>query len=145
MHAILETIRSNGTATWIVLISALMFVGSIVLAWFFIMKMPIDYLTNDQSRVYTFRKKHPIAGGALMICKNLFGLLLMISGIIMLFIPGQGVLFIFLGLTLVDFPRKKRLIRRMFKWRNTLNVINRIRRQANQPPLEPPVAPQHGQ
>lgn len=144
MHAFLETIRSNGTATWIVLISALMFFGSIVLAWFFIVKMPTDYLTNDQSRVHTFRKKHPVAGAVLMVCKNVFGMLLVICGIIMLFIPGQGVLFIFLGLTLIDFPGKRRIIRRMFKWRNTLKVINRIRRQSNQPPLEPPVAPQHG-
>lgn len=141
MHAILETIRSHGTATGIVLISAVMFFGSIVLAWLFIVKMPTDYLTSDHSALQTLRTKHPIAGAMVKVCKNLFGLLLVICGIIMLFIPGQGVLFIFLGLTLIDFPGRKRLIRRMLTWRNTLNVINRIRRQANQPPLEPPAAP----
>jgi len=139
VHAILETIRSNATATWIVLISVLMFFGSIVLTWLFIVKIPTDYLTNDHCRVQTFRSNHPVAGIVVFVCKNLFGLLVVICGMIMLFTPGQGVLFIFLGLTLIDFPRKKQLIRRMVRWRNTLNVINRIRRQAHQPPIEPPV------
>ncbi|MCP4853717.1 MAG: hypothetical protein GY903_04405 [Fuerstiella sp.] len=132
-------------AIWIVLISAVMFFGSIVLAWFLIVKMPTDYFASDRSIVRTFRTNHPVAGAFLIVCRNLFGLLLVVCGIIMLFTPGQGVLFIFLGLMLIDFPGKKRLIRRMLTWRNTLNVINRIRRQANQPPLEPPAALQDGQ
>ncbi len=81
-----------------------MFFGSIVLAWLFVVRMPTDYLTSDHSAVQTFRTNHPIAGAVLIVCRNLFGLLLVICGIIMLFIPGQGVLFIFLGLTLIDFP-----------------------------------------
>ncbi|MEO1982972.1 MAG: PGPGW domain-containing protein [Fuerstiella sp.] len=136
---ILETIRSHGPAIWIVLISALMFFGSIVLAWLFVVRMPPHDLTNDYCRVQTSRSNHPVAGIVVFVCKNLFGLLVVICGMIMLFTPGQGVLFIFLGLTLIDFPRKKQLIRRMVRWRNTLNVINRIRRQAHQPPIEPPV------
>jgi hypothetical protein len=135
MKAIVDTFSFDGTAIWVVVFSVGMFLGSIVLAWVFIVKMPADYLTNDHP-YQRFRSHHPVARLIILVCRNLFGLLMVVCGIIMLFIPGQGILFIFLGLTLLDFPGKKRLIRRMLSRRKTLDVINRIRAKANQQPLE---------
>ena len=140
MDALIKTVQEHGTATWIVVVSALMFFGSIVLAWLFIVKIPTDYLTNDQPRVRTYRSGHPIMGAILWVGKNAFGVLLAISGFIMLFIPGQGLLFIFLGITLVDFPGKKHWVRRMVGWRNTLKIINQVRCKAGEAPLESPVS-----
>ena len=138
MSELFDAIRSNGATVWFLLASVLMFFGSIILAWVFILRIPPDYLTSDRPARHTLRAHHPVIGLILLIIKNLFGLLLMISGFIMLFIPGQGVMFILLGLTLVDFPGRKNFIRRVIGWRNTLKVINGIRRKAHKPTLESP-------
>lgn len=131
-------IRAWGTGTLLIVTSVVTFFASIVLAWLFIVRIPADYLTNDDSKVKRFRATYPLAGAVLSVGKNLLGLLFAASGFIMLFIPGQGLLFIFLGLTLIDFPGRKELIRKLLSWRDTLSVINQIRSRAGRFPLEAP-------
>ena len=45
--------------------------------------------------------------------RNLYGSLLILAGIVMLFLPGQGILTILFGFLLLDFPGKRGLWRRM--------------------------------
>ena len=111
------------------------------LAWLFIVRVPADYLAEDASVRGPFRSRHPIIGGIAWFVRNAFGVLFVISGFIMLFIPGQGVLFMFLGLTMVDFPRKTDLIRRMLGRPKLLKVINRSRNRAGKADLEMPELP----
>jgi hypothetical protein len=54
----------------------------------------------------------------------------------MFFTPGQGILTLLLGMSLVDVPGKQRLMRKLIRRPRVLKVINRLRAKADQPPLE---------
>jgi hypothetical protein len=51
-------------------------------------------------------------------------------------IPGQGVLTMIIGLTLVDFPGKRSLEERILRRPWVLHAINRLRARFARPPLE---------
>ncbi|MGI9471334.1 MAG: PGPGW domain-containing protein [Rubripirellula sp.] len=131
------TLIANGALPWLVLGSAAMFVGSILVAWMLIVHMPADFLTRDCHAPTAFASRHPIIRWTWRIFRNVFGVLLVSVGLVMLVTPGQGILFIFLGATMVDFPRKQQVIRRLLGRKGVLNVINRVRRKANKPELTP--------
>ncbi len=134
----------NGNLIWILLLSALMFVVSIVVARLWIVHMPPDYLTMDRSQQRRLFDRRPLVRVVWWFVRNVLGLLIMSAGAIMLFTPGQGILFILLGLMLLDFPGKYPLLRRLLGRRGVLKMINRVRRQANRPPLEYPGASRTG-
>jgi hypothetical protein len=51
-------------------------------------------------------------------------------------IPGQGLLTMIIGLTLLDFPGKREVERRVLKHRRVLAAINGLRARFHRPPLE---------
>ena len=71
----------------------------------------------------------------LWLLKNLFGLLLVIAGMLMLVLPGQGLLTIFVGLIFLDFPGKYRMERKMVSNDSVLRSINWVRARTGKPPL----------
>jgi len=64
-----------------------------------------------------------------LILKNILGILLLIFGIIMLFLPGQGILTIFISLLLIDFPGKWKLINYLSHKKKIVEAMNLIRRR----------------
>ena len=67
--------------------------------------------------------------------KNLIGYGLIVAGLLMLFLPGQGILTLVMGLLLVDYPGKFRLERKLVKTPAILNSLNWLRKKAKKPPL----------
>lgn len=122
------------------MLTALMFVGSIVVAAMLIVRIPADFLTRDSAAEpvvdHRFLAGRPVLRALFVLLKNVFGLWIFILGIVMLVTPGQGLLFLFLGLTLLDFPGKQRLVRRLLKRPGVLKMVNKIRERAQRPPLE---------
>ena len=78
---------------------------------------------------------HPAWRWTLAIAKNLFGALLVVLGVVMIFTPGQGLLALVLGISLLDIPGKRALERRLIQQPKVLGVINRMRARAGRPPL----------
>jgi UPF0716 family protein affecting phage T7 exclusion len=72
--------------------------------------------------------------------KNLLGILIVLVGVAMLLLPGQGILTILIGLMLLDFPGKQRLERRLVQQPSVWRAINWMRAKAHQPALELPTA-----
>jgi len=66
------------------------------------------------------------------------GLTLVLAGILMLFLPGQGVLSILVGLSLMRFPGKKRLQARLLAKPRVAAALQWMRRRAGRPPLQLP-------
>ena len=122
--------RSDASAGWKV--------GSIALVWALIVWMPSDYLTRSRLAEDGVFSRYPVARITMIVIKNLIGLALVALGLVMLLTPGQGVLSIFIGVTLLDFPGKRKLVRRMLGRQGVLKLMNRIRQNANRPPLEAP-------
>ena len=77
---------------------------------------------------------------ALSVGRNLLGAVLLACGLIMLFTPGQGLLFMLMGLAFMDFPGKHALIRWTGASQTVLRTLNHIRSKAGRPPFEHPDA-----
>ena len=98
-------------------------------------RIPADYYA------YSERSGAPWPGRRLWLrvlwvgLKNIFGLGFLILGILMLVLPGQGILTILLGLSLLDFPGKFRLQRRLVSRPSVLSSMNWIRQRAGREPL----------
>jgi len=67
--------------------------------------------------------------------KNIVGMMLIIGGIALLFLPGQGILTILIGLLIMDFPYKYKVEIWVIKHHFILRSINKLREKAKQPPL----------
>jgi hypothetical protein len=82
--------------------------------------------------------RHVIIRGLGLLTKNLAGGLLVVLGLIMALpgVPGQGLLTMLIGLTLLSFPGKRRLERRFVRIPALLGAINRLRTRFARPPLE---------
>ncbi|MDH3418496.1 MAG: hypothetical protein OEM78_03420 [Gammaproteobacteria bacterium] len=74
----------------------------------------------------------------LMALKNLLGLGFVVLGILMLFVPGQGVLTIVVGLTIMNYPGKFQLERWLVMRPRVLPALNWLRERYGAPPLEEP-------
>ena len=67
--------------------------------------------------------------------KNAIGALLFVAGVLMLFLPGPGVLTILAALALLNFPGKRKLELRVLHIPSVLSAINRVRARAGRLPL----------
>lgn len=108
-------------------------VGSLV-AGFVVVKMPADYFHHSRSREF-MTDSHPALRWSGALAKNAAGALLVALGVLMVFIPGPGVLTILLGVTLLDFPGKRRLELKLISRPEVLRGVNAIRARYGRPPL----------
>ncbi|MDE0638423.1 MAG: hypothetical protein OXI43_21485 [Candidatus Poribacteria bacterium] len=96
--------------------------------------LPHDYFTETKQGQHI---KNPILRFFVSLLKNIVGGVLIIVGALMSVpgIPGQGLLTIFSGLIISDFPGKKRLARRLIRTRAVYLAANKIREYFKRPPL----------
>ncbi len=131
--------------TWMAIISALTFVISLLTLPWLVARIPSDYFCHQKRHPAPFKQAHPGVRVILLLGKNVLGWILLLGGIIMLFIPGQGLLTIAMGLLLMDYPGKFTLERKIASKPKILNSLNWLRTKANAPPLEmnqePPAQP----
>jgi hypothetical protein len=127
------------TALWCSGILALVaLVGSLLLLPLLVIWMPADYFVRSEPSPESWRHRHPVARAGARIAKNGLGLLLVVAGAIMLFTPGQGVLTLVLGISLLDLPGKRRVERRLISTPALRWTLDAMRRAARRPPLQFP-------
>jgi hypothetical protein len=107
-------------------VSIAVFVGSLIAIPVTLIRLPEDYLVKEPEK----SKSLP-----LKIAKNALGVALLAVGVAMLILPGQGVLMVIAGLTLVDFPGRHKLVRKLMTKDKVLRVVTAIRRWGHKPPL----------
>jgi hypothetical protein len=73
-----------------------------------------------------------------LVLRNVVGAAVLVMGIIMLALPGQGLLTILAAITIMNFPGKRRLEQRLMMIPSVLEAINRLRRRSGRPPLMRP-------
>jgi hypothetical protein len=86
-----------------------------------------------------FLASHPAAVRVLAhLGKNLAGVVLVLLGFVMALpgVPGQGILTMIIGLTLVDFPGKLELERRLVSRPFVLRKLNALRQRFHHPALD---------
>jgi archaellum biogenesis protein FlaJ (TadC family) len=124
--------------SWLTLLSLaslLLFVGSIALIPVILVRLPSDYFTRDPS---PRTREHPIRFVIRVTIQNLIGFTLLIAGILMLVLPGQGLLTLLVAVCLIHFPRKRQLIRHIVRMRRVHQSIDWIRMRYGVPPIRLP-------
>ena len=69
------------------------------------------------------------------IAKIIFGLFLFICGLAMLVLPGQGLITMLIGLSLIPFPGKHKLENKLLARKSVRSSLNWIRSKAKKPPF----------
>ena len=77
--------------------SVIMFFASLLSLPFLVSLIPADYFRHPGPYRTRHDFKHPVIRIIMISAKNLFGWVLIIAGIIMLVLPGQGTLTIIMG------------------------------------------------
>ena len=131
-----ELLQHRGILVALGVGSVVLFVLSVVGVPFFLARLPTDYYSRtEQKRLGLAGTKRPLRT-LLRIAKNALGALLVVLGIFMLVLPGQGLLTLLVGIMLVDFPGKYRFERRILSSPRVLRVVNALRKRSGKPPLE---------
>jgi hypothetical protein len=134
-----DFLRANDVLLgWLVALSVLMFVGTLVAVPWLVIRIPADYFVRRRHFVDRWQPRHPLLRIAFLTFKNFCGVVLVLAGLAMLFTPGQGLLTILVGLIFLDFPGKLALELRLVRQRPVVRSINWMRRKANRPPLDLP-------
>ncbi|RUM94568.1 MAG: hypothetical protein DSZ28_02530 [Thiothrix sp.] len=122
-------------------VSVITFIASLIIIPWLIIQMPEDYFVSEHRHSSKIRRLHPALYLLIRIGKNLLGLFLFFAGLIMFVLPGQGILTMFIGISLTDFPGKFRAERWFIEKPAVFKAINWIRRKANKPMLITPHVP----
>jgi len=113
-----------------------MSVGGIVVVGTILVRMPADYFSNSWRREFR-PTAHPFLRWAGLIGKNVLGAAVAVLGLILAIpgVPGPGLLIALLGLTLMDFPGKRRLERWIITLPRVFDAVNRLRQRHGKPPF----------
>jgi len=114
--------------------SVFMFVGTLIAIPIILMRLPADYFDIRIPRPW-MENHHPILRLVGHIVKNAVGAVFLFAGFLMLFLPGQGVLTMLIGLSLIEFPGKRRLEAKIVGQSTVLSTINAMRAKFDKPPL----------
>lgn len=114
----------------LIVFSIVMFAASIVAIPIVVRRLPPDHFVRPPPE-HSFARK---------LVMNAIGALLMALGVAMLVLPGQGIIAILFGMSMMDLPVKHRVLRRLLCQKNIQEAVQRLRSKAGKPPL---VIPEH--
>ena len=119
----------------LVLVSLALAVVYAVGVFFAVIHMSSDYFAHKAPAETTWRRRHPLLRHLFRGLKNVAGGGLVLLGLTMLVLPGQGILTILIGLTFLDFPGKRRLEIWIVQRPSIRGGLDRVRKTAGRPRL----------
>ena len=117
---------------WLFVIGIASLVLTLLLLPVFVVRLDADYFLASR-RELTARAG--LGRLLLRIGKNALGVVFVLVGIVLIVLPGQGLLTILIGLLLLEFPGKRALERRLVQRPAILGFLNRLRARHGRPPL----------
>lgn len=118
--------------SWLAFISVAMLIATPVLLPAWVASLPASYFVAPSAR----------PKGALQWAKRVaawaLGAVLIVAGFLMMFLPGQGLLTLFAGMSLVPFPGKRALMNRVLRQPKVAQGLQWMRRRAGRPELDLP-------
>ncbi|HET7058717.1 MAG TPA: PGPGW domain-containing protein [Nitrospiraceae bacterium] len=130
----MEALLSKDILSAMVIVSVVGFIGSLVAIPLILVRLPPHYFDERHPRKW-MEHHHPALRLIGHMLKNVAGFVLLAAGIAMLVLPGQGILTMLIGISLVDFPGKRQLERKLIGQPAVLNTINKVREKFGRPPL----------
>lgn len=143
MDGLLSTVQqyvSTDTLIWLTALSVVFFIGTLIAIPFILVRLPADYFDVRVPRPW-MQDHHPVLRVVGHIVKNALGAIFLFAGFLMLFLPGQGVLTMLIGISMLDFPGKRNIEAKLISQPTVLSVINHMRKKRGKPPLV--LAPEH--
>ena len=119
---------------WFAVSSVFMFVGTLIAIPVILMRLPADYFDVRIPRPW-MENHNPVLRLIGHVVKNVVGAIFLFAGFLMLFLPGQGVLTMLIGLSLIEFPGKRRVEAKIVGQSTVLSTINAMRAKFDKPPL----------
>ena len=122
---------------WIGALSAIIFLIFLFAIPIFIVKLPADFFIRPSlptSRLAS--PKHPLVRLIYLTTKNLLAVMIILAGIAMLFLPGQGVVTIIIGVSLLNIRGKRRLVLSLVCHKFIIQSLNRLRARFNKPAFQ---------
>jgi hypothetical protein len=125
---------STETLVTLTAISVVFFVGSLIAIPFILVRLPTDFFDTRVPRRW-MEDHHPVLRLLGHLVKNVVGAIFLFAGFLMLFLPGQGILTMLIGVTMLDFPGKRKMEAKMIGQPAVLSTINNMRQKFGKPPL----------
>lgn len=117
---------------WLVAASIVSLVLCLLLLPVIVVRLDADYFIATRAELASHRT---LGRRLLHIATNLLGAVFVLVGLALLVLPGQGLLTIFIGLLMVDFPGKRAIELRIVRRPALLKLLNRIRQKHGRPPF----------
>jgi hypothetical protein len=137
MDGLLSTVQqyiSTDTLVLLTILTLVFFVGSLIAIPFILVRLPADFFDIRVPRPW-MKDHHPVLRLLGHLVKNVVGVMFLLVGFLMLFLPGQGILTMLIGISMLDFPGKRTLEARMIGQPTVLHAINSMREKFSKPPL----------
>jgi hypothetical protein len=137
MDGLLSTVQqyvSTETLVALTVLSIVFFVGSLIAIPFILVRLPTDFFDIRVPRPW-MEDHHPVLRVMGHLVKNLVGVIFLFAGFLMLFLPGQGILTMLIGISMLDFPGKRKVEAKLIGQPTVLNAINGMREKFGKPPL----------
>jgi hypothetical protein len=137
MDGLLSTVQqyvSTDALVTLTVLSLVFFVGSLIAIPYILVRIPADYFDIRVPRPW-MKDHHPVLRVLGHLVKNAVGAVFLFAGFLMLFLPGQGILTMLIGVSMLDFPGKRKVEARMIGQPTVLSVINGMRQKFGKPPL----------
>ncbi len=128
----------NTYAVWVAAVSLVSLVVGVASLPFLVARIPADYFSHEERQRMIARHGHPLIRLLLAGAKNALGAVLVVAGLLMLVLPGQGLLTLSAGLMIMNYPGKYSLERWLIMRPYVLPAINKLRRRYGVPPLQSP-------
>lgn len=118
---------------WLTILSIFTFLLSLILIPWYIGRLP-------QNHFVLLKSKPPLSSFSptliiLAVLRNILGSILIIAGIVMLFLPGQGILTIIIGILCMSFPGKHTLLLSLINRPTIKRSLNWTRKKLSRPPF----------
>ena len=137
MDGLLSTVQqyvSTETLVALTVLSIVFFVGSLIAIPFILVRLPTDFFDIRVPRPW-MEDHHPVLRVMGHLVKNLVGAIFLFAGFLMLFLPGQGILTMLIGISMLDLPGKRKVEAKLIGQPAVLNAINGMREKFGKPPL----------
>ena len=137
MPDFIEALLSNDTLLlYLGLFSLGFFLVTLIVIPWLILQIPADYFMPETRHPLLGEMHHPVLRIVLLVLKNLLGVCFFVLGILLLVLPGQGLLTILLGIIMIDFPGKYHLERWFINHKSVLRSVNWLRKKGKRAPIK---------
>ena len=132
--ALIDSLIPGEVLIGIAILSILAFIGTLIAIPAILIRLPADYFDDEKPHTW-METYHPIIRKISIFLKNAIGCIFLLAGIAMLVLPGQGLLTMLIGVSLIDFPGKRKFEKKLICLPGVLKTINALRKKYEKPPF----------